>query len=165
MRQFNLLSNFNNVGARTWDSKEVDPNHGRKKQVHWQYKNSLGITEEGKMMNRFGNCDETYPFLQMLEQWSFGIRDNISGLSLVKRFLDDKDMYENLLVDETLRRKWVTIGEKGSKVWQYDIGHLWQPYINCRYLLRVAGIDNQVNFEPKTVILDVILDEPLNPPE
>jgi hypothetical protein len=99
------------------------------------------------------------------EQWSFGIRDNISGLSLVKGFLDDKTMYDDLLVDEILKGKWITMGKKGSKVWQYDIGHLWQPCINCRYLLRVAGILDQVNFEPKTEILDVIPDEPAEPPE
>jgi hypothetical protein len=66
MGRFNLLSNFNNIAARTWDSK-VGPDHtGPIPQVRWHYDNSPGITEEGTMMNRFGNCGETYPFLQML---------------------------------------------------------------------------------------------------
>jgi hypothetical protein len=65
--RFDLLNNFNNISTQTWDSKEVDPNNpDRKKQVTWGYDNSPGITEGGTMQNHFGNCGETYPFLQML---------------------------------------------------------------------------------------------------
>ncbi|RGP60889.1 hypothetical protein FSPOR_10390 [Fusarium sporotrichioides] len=164
MGRFNLLSNFNNVSARTWDSKEEDPNNRpHKKKVRWHYDNSPGITDGGTMMNRFGNCGETYPFLQMLEQWSLGVRGNISGLAISKAFLDNDDMYDNLLVDKITEGKWIDWGPVGNKVRHFDVGNLWQPCINCRYLLRVAGIDNQVNFEPMTDIITNIPPDPEAP--
>jgi hypothetical protein len=61
MERFNLLTNFNNVSTETWpDPKDPD------KKVGWAFENSPERTEGGDSKSHFGNCGETYPFLQIL---------------------------------------------------------------------------------------------------
>lgn len=59
MTRFDLLANYNNIKNQTWEDKD-------KVEQPWSYANSPRIDVVGKLGTHFGNCGETYPFLQML---------------------------------------------------------------------------------------------------
>lgn len=69
MERFNLLKDYNHIDQMPWKAEVDDPNNpGQKKavDVYWEFDNSPVISAGGNSKTHFGNCGETYPFLQVL---------------------------------------------------------------------------------------------------
>ncbi|KAF5964504.1 hypothetical protein FCOIX_13392 [Fusarium coicis] len=168
MGRFNLLKGYNNIEQMMWEAEVDDPNNpGQKKtvDVSWKFDNSPNISAGGSSKTHFGNCGETYPFLQVFDQWSLGKRSDTSGLALYKNFLNDKAMYKDIHIDKLTKGKWKERGPEGNKQEVYDYPYLWPPCNNCKYLLEAAGFPafKQTNFQPITGVLDKPPDKPPKP--
>lgn len=64
-------------------------------------------------------------------------------------------MWEDICIDKLTKGKWKERGPTDNKEDVYDIGYLWPPCNNCKYLLEAAGFTplNQTNFQPITGVL------------
>ncbi|KAF5240753.1 hypothetical protein FANTH_9423 [Fusarium anthophilum] len=133
--RFNLFEGWNSIEKSEWKKKDgggLEP---------FSFENSPGI-DSGLSTTKFGNCGETYPFVQMLGQYRTTGRTEMKGLALNSPFLGHDGLWENYsLADIHIEAQNKRQDEETSYKW------IWSPCRNCTHLIKVAGADEK-NFIP-----------------
>lgn len=117
--RFNLIWDWQLLKDDTYED-------GFRKVQHWDVDHSPAIVYEG-LDTKFGNCAETYPFIDLLLFHDFDDGEQCFGLSLKRPFLD-KNGYDH-------RRE--------GRIWNESK----QCCRNCRYLIELKCRDQLANFD------------------
>ncbi|KAL9561698.1 hypothetical protein ACKAV7_014254 [Fusarium commune] len=133
--RFDLLKEWNAIEGEKWINQKGE-------EEPFAFETSPGI-DSGLSKTKFGNCGETYPFVQMLGKYRATGRENMKGLALNSPFLGNDDLWEDyslakIHIEAEKKRE----GEKISYKW------IWSPCRNCKYLIKVASAELD-NFLPE----------------
>ncbi|KAG4291798.1 hypothetical protein FPRO06_13051 [Fusarium proliferatum] len=133
--RFDLLTGWNAIEDSEWTNKNGEPER-------FAFETSPSI-DSGLSTTKFGNCGETYPFVQMLNQYRATGKEEIKGLALNSPFLGDDALWggyslANIHVEAAKKRQ----DEEISFKW------IWSPCRNCKHLIKVASAELD-NFLPE----------------
>ncbi|QGI71155.1 hypothetical protein CEK26_003492 [Fusarium fujikuroi] len=129
--RFGLLKGWNAIEDSEWTNQ-----NGELERFAFETSPSI---DSGLSTTKFGNCGETYPFVQMLATG----REEMKGLALNSPFLGDKELWEdyslaNIHIEAAKKRQ----DEEISFKW------IWSPCRNCKHLIKVASAELD-NFLPE----------------